>query len=104
MNKILKAAEFATEAHEGQVRKYVNEPYVRHPARVAARVSLLPWATEEMVCAAYLHDTIEDCDVSYHDDLVPQFGKAVADLVDELTDAFTPETHPALNRKTRKTY
>jgi len=102
MNKILKAAQFAAEAHEGQVRKYTNEPYVRHPARVAGLVSLIPWATEDMICAAYLHDTIEDCDVSYHDDLVPQFGKSVADLVDHLTDAFDKETHPELNRKARK--
>lgn len=84
---ILRAARFATAAHEGQLRKYVNEPYIYHPARVAARVSLLSWATPVMVAAAYLHDTIEDTGVTF-EELSQAFGEDVALLVNELTDQF----------------
>lgn len=98
---IFNAAEFAKKAHAGQIRKYVGEPYVYHPARVAARVTLLPGATEEMVAAAWLHDTVEDCDVTV-DEVREKFGPIVADLVDGLTDKFSKEDRPDLSRADRK--
>ena len=64
MNVIIKAAQFARKAHGGQKRKFSNEPYIHHPARVAARAMLLPETTEALVCAAWLHDVVEDCGVS----------------------------------------
>ena len=51
---------YATEAHKGQVRKELNEPYIIHPIRVgrmAAQYGLGGYT----VAAAYLHDVIEDC-------------------------------------------
>jgi (p)ppGpp synthase/HD superfamily hydrolase len=94
------ALEFARKAHEGQQRKYTNEPYIEHPQRVANIVSTVPH-TEEMICAAYLHDVVEDTPVS-HEDIEKRFGKKVARLVHELTDEYMKEDYPDLNRKERK--
>lgn len=94
------ALEFARKAHEGQQRKYTNEPYIEHPKRVAGIVRTVPHS-EEMICAAYLHDVVEDTPVS-HEDIEKRFGKKVAKLVHELTDEFMKENYPGLNRKERK--
>jgi len=64
MNPILLAAKAAAVFHEGQTRKYDGSPYIVHPGRVAARISMHPRGTEAMVCAAWLHDVIEDCGAS----------------------------------------
>lgn len=93
------AARFAEEAHEGQFRKYTNEPYIVHPKRVAQKVYLYKNSTLDMLYAAYLHDTIEDCGVSY-DTLKDKFCKSVADLVLELTNP--SKKFPELVRKDRK--
>jgi (p)ppGpp synthase/HD superfamily hydrolase len=84
-NKILLAARFARLAHDGQLRKYSGFPYITHPARVASRVMLFEEVLEDEVVAAWLHDTIEDCGISY-DNILAQFGKLSADLVLELTN------------------
>ena len=81
---VMKAARFAAKAHAGQFRKDGKTPAIVHPARVAGRVSVLPYATEELVAVAYLHDVLEDCPVT-HADLAQEFGAGVADLVDYLT-------------------
>lgn len=101
MSKIDLATELATKAHEGQVRKYVGEPYVQHPLRVAARVSRVPHATEEMVAAAILHDTVEDTDLTL-EEIERALGPVVARYVDGLTDKFDAESAPGMNRKARK--
>lgn len=95
-----KALEFATEAHGQQLRKYIEEPYIEHPKRVARLVKTVPH-TSEMVCAAYLHDVVEDTPVSIQD-IERKFGRKVAALVHELTDEFVKENYPHLNRRKRK--
>lgn len=60
MSIILRAADLARTAHEGQLRKYTGRPYIEHPARVAGLVAILPGTTEAMVAAAFLHDVLED--------------------------------------------
>ena len=85
MNKIIQAAQYATGVHAGQVRKYTGMPYICHPARVAARVATHPEATEVMVMAAFLHDTVEDTSVTF-DDIRSLFGEPVTNLVTDLTD------------------
>ena len=85
MNRIIKAAQFASQAHEGQVRKYTGMPYICHPARVAGRVAIHPEATEEMVMAAFLHDTVEDTQTTFKD-IRFWFGNRVTNLVMDLTD------------------
>lgn len=95
-----KALKFATEAHKEQLRKYTEEPYIEHPKRVATLVRTVPHSVE-MICAAYLHDVVEDTPVSLQD-IERKFGRKVATLVHELTDEFVKEKYPQLNRKERK--
>lgn len=56
---IIQALAFATKAHLGQKRKYTGEDYINHPIDVADTLRLFyPKATEEMYCAALLHDVV----------------------------------------------
>ena len=92
---------FATAAHyaAGNVRKYTGEPYINHPAEVASILDLCAEPpTEQMKCAAWLHDVVEDTGVpiSVIDDI---FGHYVASLVEQLTDVSKPEDG---NRAARK--
>lgn len=92
-----KARYFAAAAHAGQVRKYTEEPYVEHCIRVAQIVSGVPGCTSEMICAALLHDTVEDTSVS-SSDILRWFGPKVAGMVFYLTDC----PKGTGNRKVRK--
>ncbi|MHA6278877.1 HD domain-containing protein [Salinimicrobium sp. CAU 1759] len=94
------ALEFATKAHGDQMRKYSEEPYIEHPKRVAEIVRTVPH-TSEMICAAYLHDVVEDTPVEI-EEIQQKFGKKVADLVQELTDEYMKVHYPHLNRRARK--
>jgi hypothetical protein len=64
------AAELSKKWHEGQVDKG-GLPYWEHPARVARNVETLPGFGEfdeklrtDIICAAYLHDVVEDCEIT----------------------------------------
>ena len=94
------ALAFARQAHEGQQRKYTGEPYIEHPIRLAEMVREVPH-TEAMICAAYLHDVVEDTPVT-HSEIKQRFGAEVASLVHELTDEYMKENYPHLNRRERK--
>lgn len=74
------AIAFATKAHEGQFRKGTRRPYIVHPIEVADIVSTMT-NDEEVICAAVLHDTIEDCQGITKDILKLQFGERVAEMV-----------------------
>lgn len=102
MDRIQHATVFATQAHSGQKRKYTGDDYIVHPIAVAAMVAD-NGGTEDQIMAAVLHDTIEDCDVSYFD-ILETFGLPVATLVMELTDVFTSESFPNNNRAQRKAW
>lgn len=93
------AKEFATQRHGeiNQVRKYTGEPYICHPASVVKIVRSVPH-TDEMIAAAWLHDTIEDTETSLIE-IIDNFGHAVGSLVENLTDISKPEQG---NRKFRK--
>jgi (p)ppGpp synthase/HD superfamily hydrolase len=99
MTMVERARVFATAAHAavGQVRKYTFEPYIVHPAEVASIVRSVPH-TDEMVAAAWLHDTVEDTDVTI-ETIRAEFGDKVAELVGWLTDVSRPEDG---NRAVRK--
>ncbi|MGB7785729.1 MAG: HD domain-containing protein [Salinimicrobium sp.] len=94
------ALEFAAKAHGEQQRKYSEELYIEHPKRVAGIVRTVQH-NSAMICAAYLHDVVEDTPVRLQE-IQEIFGKEVAALVDELTDEFVKEKYPQLNRKKRK--
>ena len=57
--KIKNAFLYASDMHEGQFRKS-GEPYIVHPISVAEIVAALGLDTDS-ICAAFLHDTVEDC-------------------------------------------
>lgn len=94
-----RARRFARRAHTAidQRRKYTGEPYIVHPAAVAALVAGVT-DDEAMICAAWLHDVVEDTPVTL--DLVErEFGRDIAALVADLTDVSTPADG---NREARK--
>ena len=93
-----RAIQFATEAHDGQYRKYTHDPYITHPLAVMEIVRGVPGHTEEMLVAAVLHDVVEDTDVSLME-IEEEFGNVVSDLVLHLTDISTPEDGNRLKRK-----
>ena len=81
-DKLAKAFKFAAAAHEGACRKS-GEPFIAHPVEVAIILADLRMDVETL-CAALLHDTVEDTDVTSQ--LVEQeFGPHVAQLVDGVT-------------------
>lgn len=97
---VQRAADFAKKAHEGQQRKYTGDPYFVHCEAVALKVKARG-GNNVQIAAAYLHDTIEDCGVT-EEEIRSEFGPKVAKLVVELTDVFTSEAFPYLNRFLRK--
>ncbi len=84
IEKIRAAYEYAKALHEGQFR-VSGEPYISHPVAVAEIVAGLGLDTDS-ICAALLHDTVEDCsDKTDLDKVRKLFGEDVAMLVDGLT-------------------
>ncbi len=85
---IHKAARYAVMAHDGQYRKArrgKGAPYVTHCFDVVANIreSAYP-RTEVVLAAAFLHDVVEDTNISL-EDIEYEFGEGVADVVDDLT-------------------
>jgi (p)ppGpp synthase/HD superfamily hydrolase len=88
MNPILicEAIHFAAEKHTIQRRKNDDKiPYINHPIHVAAILSSAGVTCTATICAAYLHDTIEDTNASYSE-IKNLFGEKIADTVKECTD------------------
>ncbi len=84
LEKIERAYAYAARLHEGQYR-LSGEAYIHHPLSVAAIVAGLQLDTDA-ICAALLHDTVEDCsDKTSLDEIRRDFGDEVAKLVDGLT-------------------
>lgn len=83
MNSMIdRAVEFATNAHEGQLRKGTKKPYIVHPVEVGDIVSGMT-KDEEIISAALLHDTIEDCAGVTRGVLEKEFSSRVADMVSD---------------------
>ena len=83
MGTIAFAKEFATRAHEGQVRKYTGEPYIEHPIAVAHMVAERGLGKEAII-AALLHDVVEDTPVTI-EEIELMFGEVIARYVWFLT-------------------
>ncbi len=88
MDFVSAALGFAACAHKDQKRKYTGEPYVTHCRNVMDIVAQHTTATAP-ICAAALHDCIEDTSVT-RADIEEVFGKDIADLVEEVTDVSRP--------------
>lgn len=104
MNKIILPRDFAVKAHANQ--KYGNDPYERHLCDVVDVFNEFSQIIIDndgnyyiiyaiMESAAWLHDVLEDTDISY-EKIRDTFGSNVADLVNAVTD------EPGKNRKERK--
>ncbi|ASD50508.1 metal-dependent phosphohydrolase [Acidovorax phage ACP17] len=78
------AMEVAYEWHASQTRKFTGEPYVIHLGEVAGFVSSAT-TSKAAICAAWLHDSIEDQGKTW-DDIEALFDAEVADYVLALTD------------------
>ena len=80
---ITKAFNFARQAHKG-VRRLSGEPYIMHPIAVAQIACEEVGLGSTSICAALLHDVVEDTDYTT-EDLENIFGTKIAQIVDGLT-------------------
>lgn len=99
LSKIISAYEFAAKAHANQFRSS-GEPYITHPLAVSFILLELGMDTDT-ICAAMLHDVVEDTDVTL-EEVKKGFGQDVAMLVDGVTKLgkiplFTKEEQQAEN-------
>lgn len=79
---VMKAYEYAKNKHGDQLRKS-GEPYIIHPIQVAYTLATLE-LDESTICAALLHDVLEDTETS-KEQLAQQFTQEIAEMVDGVT-------------------
>ena len=100
MDKLNEAIKFAIDAHRCQTRKLDGGPYILHPMEVAVIVGGLT-RDEDVICAAVLHDVVEDTPVTL-EEVERTFGKRVADLVLGETEDKRSDLPPEATWKIRK--
>lgn len=109
MDMVIQAVQdFAERAHRGQVRKFAQEPYIAHPIRVMG-LCRMQTADVAILCAALLHDVLEDTAVGKEEllefllGIMPEsMARRTLGLVVELTDVYTKQQYPQWNRRKRK--
>ncbi len=79
---ILKAYQYA-KGHHGEQKRLSGEEYIIHPLNVANILSQIE-LDDETICAALLHDVVEDTEVT-KDDITREFGEEIANIVDGVT-------------------
>lgn len=84
MNLIEKAKKFAALAHKRQFRKDKKTPYINHPEAVVNLLKKIRIKDSNILSAAWLHDTIEDCGISKQV-LEAEFNPDIAEIVSALT-------------------
>ncbi|MFZ9848658.1 MAG: HD domain-containing protein [Flavobacteriales bacterium] len=84
---LFKALNYSAEQHKAQRRKGMESvPYINHPIKVTNIITqFIPDASDDLICAAILHDVVEDTDATI-DDIKNKFGDAIASIVQEVTD------------------
>ena len=92
---IQKAYNYANEHHKGQ-RRVSGEEYIIHPLNVAYILADLE-LDDSTICAALLHDVVEDTPVT-HEDIVNEFGEEIAEMVEGVTKLRKNSIHN--NRRT----
>ena len=104
----IKVLDFARQAHAGQKRKYDDKPYITHPIEVSKIVERNGGDLNQQM-AALLHDVLEDTSVGWeelrsflHNNFGVEQAEDVLHLVVQLTDVYTKESFPDLNRRDRK--
>jgi guanosine-3',5'-bis(diphosphate) 3'-pyrophosphohydrolase len=105
--RVEKAAKFFRDAHDsiGHKRKYTGVPYWHHTEEVMRIVKEVN-DSENVLIAALGHDCLEDVwpiNPKYSFEVInKEFGNQVACLIYELTDRYTSNAFPGMNRKIRK--
>ncbi len=94
--KLQKAVQFASHKHKNQKRKLLDYPYITHPLMVMYLISKFT-DNEDVLCAAVLHDTVEDTHTSL-EEITSHFGDSVAFLVNLLSE---DKSLPQKERKER---
>lgn len=84
LKSVQNAELFAKKKHAGQMRKDGVIPYTKHLEDVVNRLKSLGVIKSELLCAGWLHDTLEGTDTSF-DDIYKKFDSTVAVLVSSLT-------------------
>ena len=94
---ILRVASFAAQKHRNQRRNDSDAtPYINHPLALASVLAEEGGIVDStVICAALLHDTIEDTDTTANE-LSSEFGEAISSIVSEVTD---DKNLPKLQRK-----
>jgi (p)ppGpp synthase/HD superfamily hydrolase len=105
MNNIIKAMFLCKKLHKDQKRKYSNKPYHTHPFRIASNV-LTTYSDyflnlEDSICAAFLHDTFEDCGATTADLFDHGFSLVTQHYVIGLT-SYSKQIKSTASRKERK--
>ena len=95
VERIEKAYRFARRAHEG-IRRRSGEPYILHPIAVATIVSQEIGLGSRSICAALLHDVVEDTEYTlddikaiFGDEVINETGQKVGDKVANIVDGLT---------------
>ena len=100
MDKVTKAIEFASEAHDGMVRKKDKTPYILHPLEAAVIVGSM---TDDryVISASVLHDVVEDTNYTLEDIQNMGFPQQILDALALLThdDGVPYMEYVAANRK-----
>lgn len=100
-NLISRARDFARRKHDGQTTKGSgSKPYIRHIEEVA-RLTREFGGDKTAICAAWLHDTVEDCDDVTVQRLAEEFTPEIADLVQEMTDDMALKDHQRKQQQVR---
>lgn len=86
-----RAEAFAAWAHEGQTRSD-GSPYISHPRRLVSILESYGVRDEEILAVAFLHDTVEDCEVT-EEEIRRFFGDRVASGVMQLTNIIEGDAH-----------
>ena len=84
MSNVSDARSFAKKKHEGQLRKNGKTTTFSHLKDVVKNLKKMRVTNKDIICAAWLHDTIEDTDTDF-DSIKDGFGKNVAEIVVSVT-------------------
>lgn len=86
MDKVIRAIDFAARKHKDQRRKDAAQtPYINHPIEVAHILVMAGVNDVDTLCAAILHDTIEDTQTT-REELVEAFGVCITHIVGQCSD------------------
>lgn len=100
MDKVTKAIEFASRAHDGMIRKKDKTPYILHPLEAAVIVGSMT-DNRDVISAAVLHDVVEDTSITI-EEIEENFGSRVRALVESETEDKRADLPPEDTWRTRK--